>query len=70
VYRRASDEVSEIYAARGCPAHLTEEGLSRFPCKLARPSRVKMLNLLRYLTFGLRRCVVVMETARSCRFNE
>jgi hypothetical protein len=27
--------------------------LSRFPCKLARPSRVKMLNLLRYLTFGL-----------------
>jgi hypothetical protein len=30
VYRRASDEVSEIYAARGCPAHLTEEQYQRF----------------------------------------
>jgi nitroreductase len=30
VYRRASDEVSKIYAARGRPAHLTEEQYQRF----------------------------------------
>jgi hypothetical protein len=31
------------------------------PCKLARPLPVKMLSLIRYLAFGLRRCAVVME---------
>jgi hypothetical protein len=36
------------------------------PCKLARPSPVKILNLLCYLVFRLRRCVVVMEPASSC----
>lgn len=30
VYRKASDEVAEIYAARGRPAHLTEEQYQRF----------------------------------------
>ena len=30
VYRKASDEVSEIYAARGRPPHLTEEKFQRF----------------------------------------
>lgn len=29
VYRKASDEVSEIYAARGRPAHMTEEQFAR-----------------------------------------
>ena len=30
VYRKASDEVSEIYAARGRPPHMTEEKFQRF----------------------------------------
>jgi nitroreductase len=29
VYRKASDEVAEIYAARGRPAHLSEEQYQR-----------------------------------------
>ena len=29
IYRRASDEVSEIYAARGRPAHMTQEQFDR-----------------------------------------
>jgi len=36
------------------------------PCKLTRLSPVKILNLLRYLVFGLRRCAVVMEPTSSC----
>jgi nitroreductase len=30
VYRKASDEVAEIYAARGRPAHMTDEQFKRF----------------------------------------
>jgi nitroreductase len=30
IYRKASDEVAEIYAARGRPAHMTEEKFQRF----------------------------------------
>jgi hypothetical protein len=35
------------------------------PCKLSRPSPVKMLDSLRYLLFGLGRCGVVMEPVSS-----
>ncbi|MFO1025421.1 MAG: nitroreductase family protein [Acetobacteraceae bacterium] len=29
IYRKAADEVSEIYAARGCPPHMTEDKFQR-----------------------------------------
>jgi hypothetical protein len=41
-------------------------GPPQSPCKLARPSLVKMLNSLGYLVFGLRRCAVVMESSNIC----
>jgi hypothetical protein len=35
-------------------------------CAASRPSEGKMLNSLRYLLFGRRRCGVVMESANIC----
>jgi hypothetical protein len=35
-------------------------------CAASRPSEGKMLNSLRYLLFGRKRCQVVMESANIC----
>jgi hypothetical protein len=42
------------------------KGPPQSPCKLARPSLVKMLNSLGYLVCGLRRCADVMESPNIC----